>query len=129
MSKLKAEVERLKAEAQAKMSGKFYVMSDAEVVTIEGLQAEVKRLTGERDALRSEAFALGQELDRQRTEKRAWNIDANNLKAENAKLREALQAAVDALEGWWCDATGNRRHSDDARALQMAAALGVKVTS
>lgn len=118
--KLKAEVERLKAEAQAKMSGKFYVMSDAEVVTIEGLQADVGRLTGERDALKAE-------VERLKNERAVIDDRVMNGEAENAKLREALQRCAAQLADW-CDAS-EVKYPGDRKALDMAAALGVKVTS
>lgn len=118
--KLKAEVERLKAEAQAKMSGKFYVMSDAEVVTIEGLQADVGRLTGERDALKAE-------VERLKNERAVIDDRVMNGEAENAKLREALQRCAAQLADWR-DAS-EVKYPGDRKALDMAAALGVKVTS
>lgn len=120
LSKLKAEVERLKAEAQAKMSGKFYVMSDAEVVTIEGLQADVGRLTGERDALKAE-------VERLKNERAVIDDRVMNGEAENAKLREALQRCAAQLADWR-DAS-EVKYPGDRKALDMAAALGVKVTS
>ncbi len=81
-------------------------------------RAEIARLTRERDLYLHQAKSADRdvtslglklddadklaaglvvELERQAKEKRAWNIDANNLKAEREQMLSAIAKAVEAM--------------------------------
>ena len=75
------------------------VWMEAEHLVAENIgNAKVRAFAREVLRQRQQIAGLTVELERQASEKRAWNIDANNLKAELASLRER-DARVRAVLG------------------------------